>query len=118
MRSALLKFIPLAMALALASAAASAGTISADSAGAHIGQTVAVRGTVAEVGHSGSGTVFLDFGAPYPNAVFTAVIFSDSTSQFPSIEQAEGKTVTVNGTVQLYRGRPEIILRSPSQLHY
>jgi DNA/RNA endonuclease YhcR with UshA esterase domain len=46
------------------------------------------------------------------------VIFSDSVSEFPNVEQLAGKTISVSGTVKLYSGRPEIILRSPNQIHY
>jgi DNA/RNA endonuclease YhcR with UshA esterase domain len=91
-------------------------TISPQEASQHVGESTSVRGTVIEVGHSRSGTVFLDFGAPYPQATFTAVIFSDNAAQFPEASQLAGKAVSVSGTIQLYRGRPEIIVSSPKQL--
>lgn len=104
--------------LSLASSDARPATLSPSQAAQHVGQNAAVKGIVAEIGHSRSGVMFLDFGAPYPDAEFTAVIFSDDVSRFPGIEQAEGKTVTVTGTIQLYHGRPEIILQSRSQLTF
>lgn len=95
-----------------------AATISPEEASKHLGKMEEVRGVVAQIGHARSGVIFLDFGEPYPNETFAAVIFSDSVSAFPNVEQLAGKTISVSGTVKLYGGRPEIILRSPSQIHY
>ncbi len=81
----------------------------------HVGQTVTVEAT-ASVHVTRSGTTFLNFGAAYPKQTFTAVIFSSAVSQFPNPQQWEGKRVRVSGKVRLYRGRPEIILESTSQL--
>jgi DNA/RNA endonuclease YhcR with UshA esterase domain len=32
------------------------------------------------------------------------------------VKALEGKTVTISGPVQLYQGRPEIVLKSAAQL--
>ncbi len=86
-------------------------------AAAFVGQTVAVEGTVAGVHVSRrSGTIFLNFGAAYPNETFTAVIFRSAASRFPNPEQWEGKRVRVSGRVRLYRGKPEVVLETPTQL--
>ncbi len=81
-----------------------------------VGQDVVVRGVIVQVGHSGRGTTFLNFGAPYPGQVFTAVVFDASRPEFSFLEALEGRTVTVSGPVQSYKGRPEIIVSSPSQI--
>jgi DNA/RNA endonuclease YhcR with UshA esterase domain len=90
--------------------------ITDDQAAAHVGQQVVVEGTVVRVYTSSSGTTFLNFGAAYPNQDFTAVIFDKVSSAFPSVDQLRGKRVAISGAVQLYQGKPEIILRSASQL--
>ena len=82
----------------------------------YVGQTVTVEGTVANVHVTRSGTTFLNFGSPYPNQTFTAVIFRSAASRFLNPQQWEGKRVRVTGTVQTFRGKPEIILEEPSQL--
>jgi len=84
--------------------------------GAHVGQRVVVEGTVASVFTSRSGNTFLSFGAAYPNQDFTAVIFSEDAGLFSNVEQLQGKRVEVSGVVRIYRGKPEIILRSGAQL--
>jgi len=54
---------------------------------------------------------------PYPNEVFTAVIFVSSRPKFGTPETTfRGKCVCVTGQVRNYRGKPEIIVSDPSQL--
>jgi DNA/RNA endonuclease YhcR with UshA esterase domain len=55
-------------------------------------------------------------GGKYPNQAFTAYIPSSSAAQFSNAQQYEGRTVAVSGKITLYRGKPEIIVTSPSQL--
>lgn len=82
----------------------------------YIGKSVTVEGTVVSVHVARSGITFLNFGAAYPNQTFTAVIFQATSSRFPNAQQWEGKRVRVTGKVQLYRGKPEIVLSESSQL--
>ena len=55
-------------------------------------------------------------GGRYPNSAFVAVIFPEDAAKFPTAGSLEGKVVQVSGKVTLYKGRPEIILRSDDQL--
>jgi hypothetical protein len=60
---------------------------------------------------------FLNLDKPYPNEVFTAVIFTDDRAKFSEPERKlEGKHVCVTGEIRLYREKPEIILHDPEQL--
>lgn len=55
--------------------------------------------------------------APYPNHVFTAVIWGKDRAQFqPSPEGWQGKSLCVTGPVELFQQRPQIAVSSPSQL--
>ena len=65
---------------------------------------------------SGKGNIFLNMGGKYPNQAFTAFIPAGSASQFSNAQQYDGKTVAVTGKIQLYKGKPEIIVNSPSQI--
>jgi DNA/RNA endonuclease YhcR with UshA esterase domain len=59
----------------------------------------------------------LNLGKPYPNQVFTAVIWGSDRSKFGSPENSlNGKQVCVTGHIQLYRGKPEIVVRDTNQL--
>lgn len=85
----------------------------------YVGLEKIVEGRVADVYRSmRSNTIFLNFEKPYPNNPFTAVIFSRYTKNFPPFPEFvyEGKTVRVKGKIKLYKGRPEIILKSPNQI--
>lgn len=56
--------------------------------------------------------------APYPNHVFTAVIWGNNRRQFnPPPEGAwQGKALCVTGTVELFQQKPQIVVTAPSQL--
>jgi hypothetical protein len=60
--------------------------------------------------------IFLNIGGKYPNQAFTAFIPSASAAQFSNPQQYEGRTVAVSGKIALYKGKPEIIVNSPSQI--
>src|SRR5215208_2708257 len=112
----------LAVAFAVAALAARAPAATAQAAcyapteaAAHAGEYGCVTGRVSFVlwaqGSNGRPT-FVDFGSR-----FTAVIWEEDRPAFqPPPETWRGTTLTVWGTIELYRGRAEIILRSPSQL--
>jgi DNA/RNA endonuclease YhcR with UshA esterase domain len=82
----------------------------------HVGETATVTDRVDGVHQSGKGNIFLNMGGKYPNQAFTAFIPSASASQFPNPQQYEGRTVAVSGKITLYKGKPEIIVNSPSQV--
>jgi hypothetical protein len=99
---------------------AQAAELAADDASRHVGETATVCGTVASTNYAerarGQPT-FLNLDKPYPQEVFTAVIWGENRKSFGTPEAAlRGKRVCVSGRIELYHHRPEIILRSPSQL--
>jgi len=55
--------------------------------------------------------------APYPNHVFSAVIWGRDRAQFqPPPESYQGRVLCVTGPVELFQQRPQIVVSSPSQL--
>jgi micrococcal nuclease len=90
--------------------------ISDEEAIKHVGEHVIVRGAVAEVSMFHGGTMFLNFGKRHPNQTFTAVIFRSDFPKFDNPKQWEGRQAMVEGTVKLYKGRPQIILNDPKQI--
>jgi len=91
-------------------------TYTPEEAAKHVGETVTVTGKVESFHQSGKGNIFLNMGGAYPNQAFTAFIPSGSAGQFTNAQQYDGKTVSVSGKIQLYKGKPEIIVNSPSQI--
>lgn len=94
----------------------STSVISWTQAASYVGQTKTVEGTIVYVGTSG-GTIFLDFHYPY-QGYFYAVIFSSDVSKFrcSPTQFYLNKEVRITGYIQLYKGTPEIIVRSPTQI--
>jgi DNA/RNA endonuclease YhcR with UshA esterase domain len=111
-----MKFTALGFALALTLSSASAATILAGQAASHIGETATVEGLATEVKVSRGGTTFVDFDGMYPSQTFTAVVFTSDVSAVGDLSKLQGKTVDVTGTIGHYRGKPEIIVKSRSQL--
>lgn len=93
--------------------------VGACQAGNHLGQQMIVEGNVVDgYHHQQSDTIFLNFEKPYPNNCFTAVIFSSDQYKFvqhPEQYYTDNK-VRVKGTIEEYEGKPEIILKDPSQI--
>jgi hypothetical protein len=83
----------------------------------HIGQSVTVSGLVVVVFVSKAGNVFINFGDKYPNQTFTGWIpAGNPLAQDPWITSLEGKTIKIQGVVELYRGKPEIRILSRNQI--
>jgi len=105
-----------ALLLFACSASAQAAVITAAESASHVGQMVTVQGVVAEVHVTPKGTELLDFDARYPAEDFTAVVFASDAAQVGDINHFWGKRTSVTGKVELYKGRPEIIVRSADAL--
>jgi len=82
----------------------------------HVGETATIMDKVDGVHQSGKGNIFLNMGGTYPNQAFTASITARSASKFRNPQQYEGRIVAVSGKITLYRGKPEIIVTSLSQI--
>jgi DNA/RNA endonuclease YhcR with UshA esterase domain len=91
-------------------------TYTAAEAAKHVGETATVKDRVDGFHQSGKGNIFLNMGGKYPNQAFTAFIPAASAAQFSQAQQYEGQIVAVSGKITLYKGKPEIIVNSPSQI--
>jgi len=82
----------------------------------YYGKFVTVEGTIVASYNSGK-ACFLNFHRNWKR-YFTAVIFSSNFHKFDSAPEQlyQGKKVRVKGMVREYRGKPEIIVNSPSQI--
>jgi hypothetical protein len=60
---------------------------------------------------------FLNFGQPYPQQVFTAVIWGRWRSHFPyPPESLQGHEVCISGTITTYKGFAQIEVVRPAQI--
>lgn len=85
-------------------------------AGKYYGRIKTVEGTVVATYSTGK-VCFLNFHQDYKRH-FTAVIFAGDFHKFPSCPEDYYlyKKVQVTGLIKKYKGKPEIILKSPSQI--
>jgi hypothetical protein len=76
------------------------------------------KGTVVEVFTSNKGNTFIDFGGKYPRQTFTGYIPAGFAlaGGGSSLGDLEGKRIKITGTIDLYKGKPEIKIISKDQL--
>lgn len=89
------------------------------SADSYMGKEMIVEGVPSGTYHDrSSDTVFINFGEPYPNHCFTAVIFSSNLQYFPETvtDYYRNKALRIRGKIKKYKGKPEIVLEKPSQV--
>jgi hypothetical protein len=101
-------------------AVADAARVSPADAINHVGQMAIVCGRVATAKYATSSNrqpTFLNLDKPYPNHVFTAVIWGSDRAAFPyAPESLADRRICVTGTIQVYRGKAEIIVSGPAQI--
>jgi len=97
-----------------------AGTLTTQDAAKHVGEVATVCGTVASTNYavkSKGQPTYLNLDQPYPNHIFTVVVWGSDRPKFGAPEVAlKGKRVCVTGPIQLYKAKPEIIATDPRQL--
>ena len=61
---------------------------------------------------------FLNLDQPYPKQIFTVLIWGSDRNKFQNSPETsfKGKRICVTGIIEDYRGKPEIIVRSPDQI--
>jgi hypothetical protein len=114
-----IKLVAACTVILLGSLQAVAGPLNPEEAANHVGEDATVCGAVASAhfaARSRSQPTFLNLGKPYPNQIFTAVIFGSDRSKFGEPEVLQGKHICVTCKIELYRGAPEVILHDPKQL--
>jgi hypothetical protein len=86
-----------------------------EQAAVHVGETACVDGLVTSAfwaQQSNGRPTFLDFGTS-----FTVVIWQEDRGKFnPPPETLRGQRLRVQGRIETFRGKPQIIARNPSQL--
>jgi hypothetical protein len=86
----------------------------------HVGEPARVCGSVESANYatrSKGQPTFLNFGQPYPNQEFTALIWGPTRRAFRyAPESLRGYTVCVSGTITTYAGKAQIVISDPSQI--
>lgn len=96
-------------------------TYSAREAAGHVGEIARVCGVAVDAsyvpGTDGRPT-FLNLGEPYPDPLFTVVIWGEDRRRFdaPPERAYRDRRICVTGRIRSYEGRPEIIVTRPAQI--
>src|SRR4051812_437728 len=97
-----------------------ADTVPADHAKDYVGKTATVCGKVGSTRYlenSERKLTFLNFGKPYRNHDFTAIVDGENRAKFGKPEeQYLQKDVCVTGAIKDFNGKPEIELTDPKQI--
>jgi hypothetical protein len=101
--------------------ASAAARLTPSEAGAHMGEETTVCGVVASAtfaSRTRRQPTFLNLDKPYPDHIFTAVIWGADRPAFNSAPEVayRNKRICVTGLIKEYRGRPEVIVTSPAQI--
>lgn len=98
----------------------SPGALTALQASAHVGEVRTVCDRVASTRflRSGRRPTFLNLGHPYPEQDLTVVIWGEDRALFGDApeEHYRSRRICVTGRIELYRDRPEIVIRDPGDL--
>jgi hypothetical protein len=95
-------------------------SISAAQARDHVGEKAVVCGHVASTHFAAKSRgmpTFINVDKPYPDQIFTILIWGTDRSKFDDPEDVyRNKRICVTGLITLYRGTPEIIARDSGQI--
>jgi DNA/RNA endonuclease YhcR with UshA esterase domain len=101
---------------ASSSTAAARDCVPIAEAGKHIRKDTCVTGTVIRVEEGSHGVTYLDFCADYHACPFTVVVFASDLRKLGDLRQLQGRVLKIQGRIEEYDNRAEIILRHPQQL--
>lgn len=90
-------------------------SIDASEAKNYIGSYRVVCGDIAQVKKFSKGT-YLNFGASYPRQDATIVVWTSDSSHFGNLNQYNNKRLCVEGTINTYKGTPQIKLASTNKI--
>jgi DNA/RNA endonuclease YhcR with UshA esterase domain len=82
----------------------------------HVRKQTCVSGTVIRVEEGSHGVTFLDFCVEYRSCPFTVVVFPGDLRRIGNVHQLQGRVVRIQGRIEEYDDRAEIVLRHAQQL--
>ena len=82
----------------------------------HVSETKCITGKVVRVKVGAKGIHFVDFCEDQMACPFTVVVFPSDLKDVGDVRRLAGQVIEIHGPIELYRGRPEIILEKVSQL--
>lgn len=115
-----IKRLPLIVCLLWGLTSPAQNSISAVQARDHVAEKTTVCGEVVSTHYAASSRgspTFLNLDEPYPNQIFTVVIWGSDRRKFGNPESTYKNThMCASGVIDSYRGVPQIVARDPGQL--
>lgn len=97
-------------------AAAYAADFNGLEAAKHIGETATVTDKVESAFQAKGGNIFLNMGGRHPDETFTVFVPASAAAEFKDIKMYDGKTISVTGKIEDHKGKPQISIKSPSEI--
>jgi hypothetical protein len=105
------------VALPAAAADAPVARIPASEAAQHVGETATVFGVLNGYRYNGvKRPTYWNIDGRYPDNLFTAVIPANHVREFPNAKPLIGRVLAITGTIELYNGKPQIVLTDMAQV--
>lgn len=111
----------LLFALSLSMAVMAQKSIKLEDVGQHVGDSVILTGKVfggRYFANSEGAPTLLNIGAAYPNQLLTVVIRGAARKELAGAPEKDllNKEIRVSGKVELYKGKPQVVVYSASQV--
>jgi len=96
--------------------AAESAEYTGSEAAKHVGETATVTDKVESANQAKGGNIFLNIGGRHPDEAFTVFVPASSAAEFKDIKMYDGKTISVTGKIEDHKGKPQISVKSPSDI--
>lgn len=83
----------------------------------YIGKNIEFCGKIVELSKFKEG-IYINFDNKFPNQSITAVVWKNDKKTIDIISELYKKEVCINGEIENYKNKPQVILRSSSQISY
>lgn len=90
-------------------------TISSQEVKFHIGDSLTIRGYVADI-YLSDKVAYINFENKFPKNVFSCAVFESRFNDFGDLSRFKEKTVAVTGKITTYKNKPQVILNSKDQI--
>ena len=81
----------------------------------HIGDSLAIRGYVADI-YLSDKVAYINFENKFPKNIFSCAVFENRFNDFGDLSKYKEKTVEVTGKITTYKNKPQVILNSKDQI--
>ena len=81
----------------------------------HIGDSLTIRGYVADI-YLSDKVAYINFENKFPKNIFSCAVFENRFNDFGDLSRYKEKTVEVTGKITTYKNKPQVILNSKDQI--